>query len=106
LLPGIAAGVLGVRAWSGVLATAPLGLFLPLLIAFSATAVHYCDASRRLPFLLRQTLPSGTFYAVAFYFFTDRIVVPLPAARKHPFSFEMMVVGLTIDIFCVGCRLR
>jgi hypothetical protein len=88
------------------LATALLRLFLPFLVAFSAAAVSYCNARRWLPFLLRQTLLSGTFYGVGFYFFTDLIVVPLSAARKHPFSFEMTAVGLTIGIFCVGCRSR
>jgi len=101
LLQGIAAGLLGGRAWSGGLATAALGLFFQFFIAFSATAV-YCAASRWLPFLLRQTILSGALYGVAVYFFMDRIVVPLSAARKHPFSFEMMIIGLTIHIFCVG----
>lgn len=101
LLQGIAAGLLGARAWSGGLATAGLGLFFQFFIAFSATAVYYA-ASRWQPFLLRQTLLSGAFYGVAVYFFMDRIVVPLSAARKHPFSFEMMVIGLTIHVFCVG----
>jgi hypothetical protein len=69
-----------------VLATALFGLFLPFLVAFSAAAAYYCADRRWLPFLLRQILLSGTFYGVGFYFFTDRIVVPLPAPRKHPFT--------------------
>jgi hypothetical protein len=44
----------------------------------------------------------GVLYGVAVYFFMNRIVVPLSAARKYPFSFKMMVIGVVIHIFCVG----
>ena len=101
LLQGIASGLLGARAWDGGLATAALGLFFQFFIAFSATAVYYA-ASRWQPFLLRQTLLSGALYGVAVYFFMDRIVVPLSATRKHPFSVKMMLIGLTIHTLCVG----
>jgi hypothetical protein len=30
-----------------------------------------------------------------------RIEGPLSAGRKHPFSFEMMAIGLTIHMFLV-----
>jgi hypothetical protein len=32
----------------------------------------------------------------------NRVVVPLSAARKYPFSLKMMIVGVVIHIFCVG----
>jgi hypothetical protein len=32
----------------------------------------------------------------------NRVVVPLSAATKFPFSFKMMVIGIVIHIFCVG----
>jgi hypothetical protein len=32
----------------------------------------------------------------------NRIVVPLSAARKYPFSFKMMIIGVVIHIFCIG----
>ena len=101
LLQGIASGLLGARAWGGGLATAALGLFFHFFIAFSATAVYYAG-SRWQPFLLRQTLLSGALYGAVVYFFMDHIVVPLSATRKHPFSVEMMLVGLIIHTFCVG----
>lgn len=34
--------------------------------------------------------------------FMNRIVVPLSATAKRPFSFKMMVSGVIIHIFCVG----
>jgi hypothetical protein len=101
LLQGIAAGLLGPSARQGGLATAALGLFCHFVIAFSA-ATAYVLASRRLRFLLQHFIASGVLYGVGVYFFMNRIVVPLSAARKYPFSFEMMVIGLVIHIFCVG----
>lgn len=101
LLQGIAAGLLGPRALAGGTATAALGLFLQFFIASSFAGVYYV-ASRRLPWLLRHTILSGTLYGAAAYFFMNRIVVPLSAAHKYPFSFKMMVIGVTIHIICVG----
>jgi hypothetical protein len=101
LLQGIAAGLLGPRALTGGLATAGLGLFCHFFIAFSATTVYFV-ASRWVSFLLRQVIVAGTLYGVAVYFFMNRIVVPLSAARKYPFSFQMMIIGVIIHIFCVG----
>jgi len=101
LLQGIAAGALGPRAWSGGLPTAALGLFFQFFIAFSAATVYYA-ISRGLPFVLRHTVVSGVLYGVGVYFFMNRVVVPLSAAKKFPFSLEMMLIGVTIHIFCVG----
>jgi hypothetical protein len=39
---------------------------------------------------------------VIVYFFMNRVVVPLSAAHKFPFSLKMMIIGVTIHIFCVG----
>jgi hypothetical protein len=101
LLQGIAAGLLGPRSFSGGLATAALGLLCHFFIAFSAATVYFM-ASRWLPFAGNHAIVSGAIYGVAVYFFMNRIVVPLSAARKFPFSFKMMIIGVTIHIFCVG----
>ncbi len=101
LLQGIAAGLLGPRAFEGGLPTALLGLLCHFLIAFSAAGV-YVAASRRIPFLVERTVLSGVLYGVAVYFFMNRLVVPLSAATKYPFSVKMMVIGVVIHIFCVG----
>ena len=101
LLQGIAAGLLGPRALQGGLPTALLGLLCHFFIAFCAAAVYF-TASRWVYFLLRHAVLSGILYGVTVYFFMNRIVVPLSAARKYPFSFRMMVIGVVIHIFCVG----
>jgi len=101
LLQGIAAGLLGPRASNGGLPTAFLGLVCHFFIAFSAAAVYFA-LSRRLPFLIQRNIVSGVLYGPAVYFFMNRVVVQLSRARKYPFSFELMAIGVVIHIFCVG----
>jgi len=101
LLQGIAAGLLGPRTYAGGIATALLGLLCHFVTAFSAAAV-FVAASRMMPFLVRQAVLSGVLYGIAVYFFMSRVVVPLSAAAKFPFSLKMMVIGIIIHIFCVG----
>lgn len=101
LLQGIAAGLLGPNARNGGLATAALGLACHFVIAFSAAALYYV-LSRWLHFLVQQTIIAGALYGVAVYFFMNLVVVPLSAARKFPFSFKMMAIGVAIHIVCVG----
>jgi ABC-type branched-subunit amino acid transport system permease subunit len=52
--------------------------------------------------LVQNAVLSGALYGVAVYFFMQEFVVPLSAARKHPFSFQMMIIGVVIHVFCVG----
>lgn len=101
LLQGIAGGLLGARTFEGGFSTALLGLLCQFLIAFSVAAVYFA-VSRGLPFLVRHAVVSGFLYGVAVYFFMNRIVVPLSAATKYPFSLKMMVIGVVIHMFCVG----
>ena len=101
LLQGIASGLLGPKAFDGGLATALLGLLCHFVIAFGAAAVYFA-MSRATPFLNQNAGFSGALYGVAVYFFMNRIVVPLSAVAKRPFSLKMMIVGIVIHIFCVG----
>ena len=101
LLQGIASGLLGPRAFDGGFATALLGLLCHFAIAFGAAAVYYL-ASRGLRLLIDHAVISGVLYGVAVYFFMQRIVLPLSAAAKRPFSLKMTIIGVVIHIFCVG----
>lgn len=101
ILNGIAAGVLGDKAFQGGWETALLGLCLHFTIAYGAATVFYL-ASRRLTWLLSLAEIAGVLYGIVVYFFMNRIVVPLSLAHKNPFSFKMTVVGIVIHIFCVG----
>ena len=102
-MAGMVAGalVLGPKAFSSGLATAVLGVLCHFLIAFGA-ASFYLAASRAFGFLIEHAVVSGVLYGVAVYFFMNRIVLPLSAAPKRPFSLQMMIVGVVIHIFCVG----
>jgi hypothetical protein len=101
ILQGIAAGLLGRRAFDGGPATAALGLLLHFVNASLAAAV-YVGASRVWPILVDQTLAAGPLYGIVVYFVMNHVVVPLSAAPKRPFSFKMMIIGIVIHIFCVG----
>jgi hypothetical protein len=101
LLQGIASGLLGPRAFDGGLATVLLGLLCHFVIAFGAAAVFFF-ASRSVGFLIQHEVVSGALYGVAVYFFMNRIIVPLSAAAKRPFSLRLMIVGVIIHIVCVG----
>lgn len=101
LLQGIAGGLLGPRAFQGGLATAFLGLLCQFFIAFSAAGIFWV-ASRGMRFLADHAVVSGVLYGVCVYFFMNRVVVPLSAATKHPFSLEMMFIGVAIHMVCVG----
>lgn len=101
LLQGIASGLLGPRAFQGGLATAMLGLLCHFVIAFGAATVYFA-ASRAVPLLLQHAVASGALYGVAVYFFMSRVVLPLSAAARRPFSMKMMIIGVVIHIFCVG----
>jgi uncharacterized membrane protein YagU involved in acid resistance len=101
LLQGIASGLLGPKAFSGGLAAAMFGLLCHFLIAFGAAAV-FLLATRTFAFLIDQAIISGILYGIAVYFFMNRIVLPLSAAAKRPFSLQLMIVGVVIHIFCVG----
>jgi hypothetical protein len=85
LLQRIASGLLGSRAFEGGFATALLGLLCHFAVAFGAAAVYFA-VSRGVYFLVRHAVVSGILYGVAVYFFMNRIVVPLSAIGRQPFS--------------------
>jgi hypothetical protein len=101
LLQGIASGLLGPKAFQGGLTTALLGLLCHFVIAYGAATV-FVVASRGIPFLIQNAVVSGALYGVVVYFFMNRIVLPLSAVAKRPFSLKLMIVGVIIHIFCVG----
>ena len=101
ILKGIAAGLLGPSASKGGLAVAALGLLCHFVIAFLAAAA-YQVIRRATIFAGTPTVVAGALYGVFVYFFMNRIVVPLSLARKSPFNFRMMLIGVAIHIVCVG----
>ena len=77
LLQGIAAGLLGARAaLAGGLATAALGLGCHFTVAMGA-ATLYVLASRWIRGLLEHAILAGALYGIFWYFFMQKVVVPL-----------------------------
>jgi uncharacterized membrane protein YagU involved in acid resistance len=93
--------LLGPKAFDGGLATALLGLLCHFVVAFGAATVYFL-ASRPVPILIERAVVFGALYGVAVYFFMNRIVLPLSAVAKQPFSMKFMIIGVVIHIFCVG----
>lgn len=101
VLQTVAAGVLGADSFKGGAATMALGLFLHFVIATGAAAVYYA-ASRHLSFLIDQALWIGPLYGGVVFFVMDRVIVPLSAVPKRPFSWTSLWIGLAIHAVCVG----
>jgi ABC-type uncharacterized transport system permease subunit len=70
-------------------------------VAFGAATVFYF-LSRRFRVLLQKAVIAGIIYGVVVFFFMGRVVAPLSNARRLPFSFHQMLIGLAIHIVCVG----
>jgi hypothetical protein len=98
----IASGLLGAAAFQGGFKTAALGVALHFLIAFGAAVVYY-GLSRKLNFLVRQTIVCGLIYGVAVYGFMNLIVLPLSAIPFKPsYAPAVLITGLVIHMLCVG----
>src|SRR5690242_15115814 len=72
MLRGIASALLGPVSFELGFATAAMGLAMHFAIAFSWTAL-FLLAARRLPWLLRQPLPTGIVYGTLVYFAMYRL---------------------------------
>src|SRR6266705_2013406 len=101
MLQGIASGILGRDAFTGGLPTAALGLLCHFFIATSAAAVYYL-VSRRLAFLLQHAVIAGAAYGIAVYFFMQLLVLPLSAIGPRPPTLHDALVGVAIQIPCIG----
>ena len=97
----IASGLLGASAYQGGWPTAILGVALHFLIAFTATTVFYI-ASRYFKFLVQQAILSGVLYGITVHLFMSRVVVPLSAFRRGPFSWTNFTIAIITHIICVG----
>jgi uncharacterized membrane protein YagU involved in acid resistance len=97
----VASGLLGAAAFTGGAKSAILGIVLHFIIATTAAAVYYF-ASRKLPFLINQTVIAGVLYGVAVYLFMNFVVLPLSAVAKRPVPLSGRIIAMLIIIFCIG----
>ena len=99
---GVAAGLVGRRAFHGGTAMYALGVLLHLFIAFSAAAFYYA-ASRRLEFLAEHPLVCGLAYGALFDQFMNLVVLPLSALHaRGPFRLHDLLLGITVHSVIVG----
>lgn len=99
---GVAAGLVGRRAFHGGAATYALGVFLHFFIAFSAAAFYYA-ASRRLEFLAEHPLVCGLAYGALFDQFMNLVVLPLSALHaRGPFRLHDLLLGIIVHSVIVG----
>jgi len=101
LLQGIAAGVLGARAFDGGEATALLGLALHYLIALIWTLV-FLVAFRTLGALRRHLVLTGIVYGIVVWFVMNLVVLPLSNVARGPFQPRAATIAAIILILCIG----
>lgn len=89
----VASGLLGAASFDGGPATVALGVLIHFLVASGAAAVYY-RASLSFPVLIRRAVVCGMLYGVAVYFVMSRLVVPLSAARRLPFSLPQLIIHI------------
>ena len=99
-LQGIAAGLLGTRAFEGGLNTVALGLVLHFFVAFVVVSVFYL-ASGKMRFLTKQPFLSGVLYGIGVYIVMYWIVLPsVFSTFRHRISNEL--IELAIHICLIG----
>jgi uncharacterized membrane protein YagU involved in acid resistance len=101
ILQTVASGLLGPASFTAGGKTAVLGLVLHLFIATTWAAVYYL-ASRRLSFLIDQTIIAGVIYGVFVWLFMNFVVLPLSAVAKRPVPLSSRIIGMLIIVFCIG----
>lgn len=101
IFQAIASGLLGPASFKGGLQTAALGVVLHFAIAFSIVAVLVL-ASRRMPFLTRNTVLIGIVYGLIVYAVMNGVVLPLSAVKHNVPSGAVLINGLVIHMLGVG----
>ena len=97
-LQGIAAGLLGAKAYHGGMATAGLGLGLHFFVAFVVVSIFYL-ASRRVPFLTNHPAVSGLCYGIGVYLVMYWFVLPTAFSTfRHRLANELLAVAIHISL--------
>ena len=101
IFQSVASGLYGPDSFTGGVKTAVLGVVLHFIIATTWAAVYYL-ASRRLSFLINQTIIAGVIYGVFVWLFMNFVVLPLSAVTKRPVPLSSRIIGMLIIVFCIG----
>ena len=102
LLQSVASGALGRDAFTGVAATAALGLGFHFLIAFIITALFFAAAARASA-LTRRPVLTGAAYGILVYAVMNYVVIPLSKIGPRPLPAAIVLVtGLLVHMFLIG----
>jgi len=104
-LQGIAAGLLGAKAFDGGWATAGVGIALHFFVAFVVALIFYL-ASRKIDFLTIHPVVSGVLYGIGVYIVMYWFVLPtaFPTFR-HRLWNELLAVVIHISLIGLPCAL-
>jgi len=104
-LQGIAAGLLGAKAFDGGWATAGLGIAVHFFVAFVIVTIFYL-ASRKIDFLTIHPVVSGVLYGIGVYIVMYWFVLPtaFPTFR-HRLWNELLAVVIHISLIGLPCAL-
>lgn len=97
----VASGAIGRDAYMGGWKTFYLGVMFHFVVAFGVATVFYA-ASRAFPVLIRHAIVCGMIYGIAVYFMMNKVVIPLSAAAKLPFSWIGFLNGIIGHALLVG----
>ncbi|WP_426701047.1 hypothetical protein ACPPVV_17015 [Rhodanobacter sp. Col0626] len=101
ILQGIAAGLLGARAFAGGAATVWLGALLHYAI-MQAMVFFYVVASRRAPLLVQRPGICGPLYGLLLYAVMTGIVLPLSAAASAPMLPGWIASSIVVHAALIG----
>ena len=98
----VASGVFGRDAFTGGAKMVVLGGVFHFLIAITAAVIYYL-ASRRLRFLITQSVLCGIIYGVCVYLVMNFVVLPMSAIPfKMSYAWMPLITGLLIHMFGIG----
>ncbi|MGH2666586.1 hypothetical protein [Flavobacterium sp.] len=101
VLKYIASGVFGSSAFTGGTSMVLFGLLFHFVIAFACTAVFYW-LYPKVPFFKFSLTVNAVLIALAAWFITTRIVIPMSHITPTPFSFSKALAAVSILIVCIG----
>ena len=104
VLPFIASGVFGKKAFAGGAEMMVLGLLFHYLIATTWAFIFYYVISR-LPLFRRWWVAAGIIYGLLVWCVMNLVVLPLSRTPGRPFNWENALIGAGILVVCIGLPL-
>lgn len=101
ILQSIASGVFGKSAFEGGAGMAVCGLVFHYDIAL-CWAAAYVFAFRFTPFLRKYKIAGGLLYGALVWTLMNLIVLPLSRAPQGRFTWDSILSGALILMFCIG----